>query len=123
MWLNQQLNQNSGAELPLTGKVTRVENGRVDVSSFTKLADVPCAAGFGLRGTPSVGDTALIVPANGGYYCIGMEQDAPLPEGETALVSSGGAEIRLCADGSIRLNGLVITRDGVLIPAQGGTQE
>lgn len=116
MWLNQKLSRDETAETPHTGMVTRVNGRLVDVSSHIRLADIPCISTFGAEGMPAVGDTVLVLPTIGGYACIGIQNERPLPEGEVRLTSPGGAELLLKADGSISLNGLIITKEGALLP-------
>ena len=119
MWLDQTLRRDEAAEAPHVGIVTRVSGRRVDVSSHIRLAGIPCVSGFRTEGMPAVGDAVLVLPANGGYFCIGTQREEALPEGELRLTSAGGAELLLKADGSIRLNGLTITKEGELIPPAG----
>lgn len=76
MWVSEQLNRCETAEPPHLGRVTRVDGGKVDVASHTRLCGVVCITGFGGGGLPAVGEEVLVLPGLEGWYCIGRPATA-----------------------------------------------
>jgi len=114
MWINERLNASPESELPHIGRVVRLQGGFADVEGDMKLAEVACISPFGMACLPPVGEEVLVVPGASGYYCIGSSAGAPAA-GAVTLRNAAGAEILLREDGSISLNGVVISKDGVII--------
>lgn len=76
---------------------------------------MPVFSPRGINYRPCEGDNILLMPVENSDVCVGVLcNSAGLASGELSLSSSGGANIHLKNDGSIVLNGLVITRDGKL---------
>lgn len=70
----------------------------------------------GISYLPCTGDHLLLLPAEGTSTCLGaLSATAGLAPGELRLRSSGGAELLLCANGDIRLNGVTITKSGQIL--------
>ena len=113
MWLNERLSRPDEAELPFFATVTAREGNAVETSSHTRLANAPCVLPPGLSALPEPGDEVLMLPTADGYACLGVP--AADADGGYTLSHPGGATIRLRADGSIELNGLLITREGALV--------
>lgn len=122
MWLQQQLSQLTPGETPFLGKIVEAAGGKVGISAHIRLADIPCVHPPGLFSMPRVGDDALILPVGGGYLCAAVLPQANSTEGEISLTAPGGASLHLCADGSVVINGVTITKAGEILPAkqQGG---
>ncbi len=71
----------------------------------------------GIAYRPCAGDHLLLMPVAGADTCLGaLTSTAGLAPGELQLSSSGGATIRLCQNGDIKLNGVTITKEGQIIP-------
>lgn len=93
-----------------------------DASGFGVVGDseITGALVFSPRGIaykPCVGDHLLLTPVTGADACAGaLTSTAGLAPGELRLSSSGGATIYLRQNGDIVLNGVVITKDGEIIP-------
>lgn len=109
MWINEQIRHTSEPEAPFWGTVTALRGNLADISSHTRLANAPCVVPFGMTILPKVGDLVLVLPTTEGYVCLGIASQASA--GEIRIQNTAGASIRLCTDGSIRLNGTVIPKD------------
>ena len=84
------------------------------------LRDAPRFGPYGYAARPPEGEQALLLPLGEGWICQGcLEGESSLQPGEIRLRSLGGAEILLQNSGEISLNGLIITKDGVLLPKEG----
>lgn len=92
-----------------------------DASGFGAVAEaqITGALVFSPRGVaykPCVGDRLLTLPVAGADTCVGaLTSTAGLAPGELRLTSSGGAQILLCQNGDIVLNGVTITPAGRII--------
>lgn len=106
MWIQDQIGRTDAPQLPFLGTVTALHNGLADISAHTRLANAPCVSPFGIASLPRAGDTVLVLPVMDGYVCLGM-LSAPAA-GELEIRNPAGAVIRLCTDGSIRLNDTLI---------------
>lgn len=106
MWIQEQIRRADLPQLPFLGTVTALHDGLADISAHTRLANAPCVSPFGVASLPRTGDTVLVLPVMDGYVCLGT-LSAPA-EGELEIRNPAGAVIRLCADGSIRLNDTLI---------------
>lgn len=117
MWMTERLRpgapQTQGAQAV---RVTDVKEGRVTVQGDTTRQDL-CYLHSGCRYSPSEGDRLLLLRAGGEQVIAGViaEGGAGLRPGEVELRSTGGAVLRLCADGTIKLNGLTISKDGEIV--------
>lgn len=102
MWLTEKL----AGQDPL-----RLTSGQVETGAgFAVQADSRYSAPeqlfpYGFASSPEQGRQAVML----GGYCAGLTNApaADLEEGEVRLYSSGGAEILLCCDGRVEINGQV----------------
>lgn len=71
-------------------------------------------APYGIQTKPVVGSTVALLPLSSGEYLLlgAVGEDNALQAGELRLQNSAGATILLKSDGSISLNGLIISSDG-----------
>lgn len=100
-------------------QVTFSESGGFGAVSATEQRGVPVFAPRGIAYRPCEGDNLLMVAADGADVCAGVLSAADgLECGELRLSSSGGAVIHMRRNGDITLNGVTITREGNIIPAQ-----
>lgn len=105
------------APVSLIGRVTLAQGG-VSVLAGAEYRAVPLILPYGFVGVPPEGVDVALMTVGGVTGCAGVIAPAgDTPPGEVCLRSQGGAEIRLCNDGSIRLNGVTITRDGAVVGA------
>lgn len=99
-----------------TGKivtVSGVQNGVIRiVGAGEQRVDVPVAGD--IEYMPRVGDKVFIAPFEDHYCCVGVvNTNTDLEQGEK-LIQSGGGYIRIKTSGDVVINGLVISKDGVI---------
>ena len=109
------LHRQSLGGAPTVAQVSASSPHVIGAVGETQHQGVPVFAPRGVFSLPQEGDNALLLSADGTQVCVGILQgkEDVLP-GELLLYSSGGAVILLKEDGSISLNGLVITKEGTL---------
>jgi hypothetical protein len=85
---------------------------------FAERRGVPVFAPRGFAYRPCAGDNLLLLEADGGPVCAGALVSADgLAPGEVRIDSGGGASVYLKENGDIVLNGVVITKQGEILPA------
>lgn len=79
--------------------------------------DIPVFAPRGISYRPCDGDRMLILPVDGVETCVGcLSVCSDVENGEIKLASAGGAALKMKNSGDVEINGLIITKDGRLIP-------
>lgn len=116
MWINERLNNPLESEPPYIGRVARIQGNQADVEGYMKLTGVTCISPFGMECLPAVGEEVLVLPGGKAYYCIGVPSGR---SGQTVIQNQAGARISLQGDGSVNINGVIISKDGVLTAPQG----
>ena len=108
MWISRQIIKEE--KLPPTecGKVTMNSGGKIEAASTGVERNVDFYSPYGY---------ISCVPKGGGeQVCIGVESDSSaVGYGEVKITSLSGAYIHLKNDGSIELNGLLISKEGKII--------
>ncbi len=105
MWLNE-LNRYRTSAPAQAGVVSLSENGQIGVTGCMENRTAPLFAPYGFFAVPSEGETALLVEMDGGYCIAGfLSHSKNLAPGELELRVPSGAYFRLCADGTLQLNG------------------
>lgn len=92
------------------------EGSGFSVSGVVLVKNCKAVFPYGITARPVAGEEGVMLRMDG-ERCVwlGQIQDvSDLKEGEIRLRAKGGAEIKLCANGEILLNGLRITKDGVM---------
>lgn len=112
MWLAKMIGRNSASEPILAAKT-----GDSRLIGDYEYGSIPFCAPYGIYSFPADGMDMAVFRMGEGDVCAGAV--APLPstlkKGELLITNEGGAFIRLCGDGSISLNGVTITKEGILI--------
>lgn len=94
-------------------QVTFSEGGGFGAVSSAERRGIPVFAPRGIAYVPCESDNLLMVEADGADVCAGVLSAADgLGGGELKLSSAGGAYVKLCNNGDIELNGVVITKTG-----------
>lgn len=90
------------------------ERGKVNVSSADSLGVVASndfrflkqASPYGVVSVPPKGENAVVLPLKDCRICLGtLSESKELEPGELVLFSKGGAEIYLCNNGKVYING------------------
>lgn len=114
MWINTQLGQRDLLEQPYAAKVVAVEGNCINAVAHTQTIGVEVATSYGISAMPTVGDEVVLIPTvDGKYFCIGSIVSNAVAN-EVSITAPSGAAIVLKSDGSISLNGLIISKGGIL---------
>jgi phage gp45-like len=115
MWISKQIVKNEDEPISQTGKSTLNSDGSVEVVSTGVNRDVKMYAPFGYSYSLPTGINVLLTQGDGTQTGIGVELDSKnLKSGEIKITSSSGAYIYLKQDGSVVINGLAISKEGVI---------
>lgn len=116
MWISQRMMREKRVAEPQAGPVSLVGEGYLYAQGVREARDMPLFAPYGYAALPPEGEQAMMVPVGQDYVCLGVRTLAgELLPGEVTIASAGGAKIQLRNDGSVVINGLVITKDGELL--------
>ena len=125
MWLMNQLGRRRETKGASLAPLTYAEGGSFGAVGEREWRE-PLAIGFlgnvvDLWERLAEEDELLVVESERGEVCAGVRAELTgLQPGELRLGREGGACILLRQDGSILLNGLVITPAGTILPTEGG---
>lgn len=108
MWLLDYITQNGKNGKPAEkGKVNASSAegmGVVASNSFRALKQV---LPYGIVSVPPNGEDAVVIPLSDSQVCLGtICENKNVQPGEILLFSKGGAEIYLCNDGKVYINGV-----------------
>ena len=111
MWISKQIIKEQ--KVPA---VTMSSNGAVEATSTGVERNVNFYSPYGYNFCVPKGERLLLTQGGGEQVCIGVENDSSNVEyGEIKITSLSGAYIHLKNDGSIVINGLVISKEGKII--------
>lgn len=112
MWLNEKMIDKGTSSEIESAKVT-IGGDRVETLSSGQQRGAQVYAPYGYRASvPSGQDVLLISGAEGGFVAGVKSKSEALNSGEIEITSSGGAKIKLCNDGRIVINGMIINKEG-----------
>lgn len=103
-------------ETPVIAQVSYSEGAGFGAVGESEHRQIPVFAPRGICYRPCEGDNLLLIPVDGADVCAGVLSGENLEPGELALSSAGGARILLKKNGDVVINGVVISRDGVVTP-------
>lgn len=113
MWLAKQAAQGRQRQ-PVS--VQGAQMGELYPLGEFEYRELPSCGPYGIYSRPPHKTDLMVLSTDGGKACIGAVtepgEQPGLEPGEVLIRSAGGAEIKLCADGSILLNGLRISKSG-----------
>ena len=107
MWLNERARQSGGAGYECAG--VTLGGSQVETVASAHLRETPVYAPYGYAANVPAGAQVLLLSG----ARMGSTDLAP---GEVELRGPGGAVVRLCRDGTVRINGLVINEKGEIEP-------
>ena len=109
MWLNERARQTGGAGYECAG--VTLGGSQVETVASAHLRETPVYAPYGYA------QVLLLSGGEDGAVVAGARMgNADLAPGEVELRGPGGAVVRLCRDGTVRINGLVINEKGEIEP-------
>lgn len=112
MWLNERKTPVSGAGYECAG--VTLGGSQVETVASAHVRETPVYAPYGYAAHVPTGAQVLLLSggADGAVVAGTRMGAAHLAPGEVELRSPGGAVLRLCQDGTVRINGLVINKKG-----------
>lgn len=119
MWLSKRFN-NPYVSVSEVGTVTTSNNSIINASSTISSNGVSNYSPYGYSFSVPTGEEVLLVNSSLGTVGAGIKmKNENLSSGEIAISSIGGAKIILKNDGTVDINGIVITKDGSLLNKEG----
>lgn len=116
MWISKQIIKEETQPPTECGTLTMNVNGSIEAASTGLERSIEVYAPFGYKSSIPSGTNLLLSQGGGQQVCIGVKSDAPsLKEGEIKIESPCGGYVYLKADGSVEINGLLITKEGKLV--------
>ncbi len=133
MWLSKILNENKTESPAVEGISTGNSADGTCASAEYSAFGIPAFSPYGYTAAIPAGEELLLINSAAGTVCAGCREGgaagntnsnnaaandtaaAGLAPGEISITSLGGASITLKNDGSVIINGLTITKDGVLL--------
>ena len=114
MWLSKAFKSTRSVAAE-KGTVAISGSSTLNTSSTIQSASVQSYAPYGYSAFAPAGEEILIInSADGGVGAGVIMGDDALDEGEISIRSGGGACVRLKKDGTVEINGVVFTSDGVI---------
>ena len=112
--MQQRFEEPSAESRPMVGKVLLSVAQRLHVSGALDISNQEVSAPYGYIACPPE-ETVVLMQETGERKfvilgCLQSSQD--LLPGEILIQAQSGASIRLCADGSVNINGTIIGTDG-----------
>lgn len=115
MWISRHLTKNGGAPLPEAAKIT-LEGAGIEATGSSQIRDFVQYGPYGYQAVPPAGSDVLLVPVASGTAAVGAAMGTQgLDKGEIRITALSGAYLCLRGDGSVVINGLVISPGGEVI--------
>lgn len=119
MWLSKRFN-NPKISVSEVGMVTNSNNSIINTSSTVSSNGVLNYSPYGYSFSAPTGEEVLLINSSLGTVGAGTKmKNQNLSSGEISISSIGGAKIVLKNDGTVNINGIVITKDGRLLNKKG----
>lgn len=119
MWLSKRFN-NPKISVSEVGMVTNSNNSIINTSSTVSSNGVLNYSPYGYSFSAPTGEEVLLINSSLGTVGAGTKmKNQNLSSGEVSISSIGGAKIVLKNDGTVNINGIVITKDGRLLNKKG----
>lgn len=114
MWISRKIAGDTDVRIAEKGRVTMSSND-FEAGATVMQRSVENYAPYGYCSKAPVGEQVMILPSSDGQAVIGSLCDcANINSGEIKITSMGGAQIVLKNDGTIMLNSMVISKEGVI---------
>lgn len=114
MWISKNIAGMGYESLAERGSVTLSSN-EFEAGSTCTQRSIDTFAPYGYQSKAPVGQQVMILPSSDGQAVIGsLCSYKDLDSGEIRIISKGGATILLKNDGTIQLNSLTISKEGVV---------
>lgn len=106
MWILDRIVKNKNTTDAKSGEITNVDGKNISAAGTEEYSRLPIIAPYGITGFPPKGEKTVVLSYDFGKVCLGvLSYPSGLEEGEILLRSRGGAEIKLCNNGQVLING------------------
>lgn len=114
MWMSKNIAKVASNDMPEKGVVT-LSDREIEAGSTVTRRNIDAYSPYGYSAIPPVNNEVMLLPSNDGVVMLGTLMNTDnLESGEVKISSLGGATIILKNDGTISLNGLIISKKGVI---------
>ncbi|MEG1447889.1 MAG: hypothetical protein RR048_03380 [Oscillospiraceae bacterium] len=116
MWITQQINKGENLQSEFYGGYS----GEYDVVGQSSMKEIPFVFPFGFVSKPNHSRELVFMKSNKDI-CFGTisKSGGEVEKGEVMIYNDFGAFLKLMADGSVNINGLVIGKDGKIVGSGG----
>ena len=106
MWIVDRIVKPKASGEAKGGEITQVIGDSISAAGTEEYSSLPMISPYGIISCPPKGEKTVVLPYDFGTVCLGtLSYPQGLSEGEIVLRSYGGAEIKLCNDGKVLING------------------
>lgn len=114
MWMSKKIGKEASTDKAEKGVVTLADK-EFEAGSTVTRRNIESYSPYGYSAIPPINEEVMMLPSNEGVVCLGtLMKTKNLDSGEVKISSLGGATIILKNDGTISLNGLIISKRGVI---------
>lgn len=113
MWISKAINSVPVSQKPEKAVVTMATTGATEATGSFQTRDFIEFTPFGYASKIPQGTEVLMIPTSDGNACCGAKSASQsLTAGEIKITSPFGGYLHLKSDGSVVINGVVISIDG-----------
>lgn len=113
MWISEAINSATVSQKPEKAVVTMATTGATEATGSFQTRNFMEFAPFGYASKIPEGTEVLMIPTSDGNACCGAKSAShSLKPGEIKITSPFGGYMHLKTDGSVVINGVVISADG-----------
>ncbi|MGN0523984.1 MAG: hypothetical protein ACI4IG_06900 [Eubacterium sp.] len=115
MWLSKMISKTNSNNIAESGNVTIASADSIEANATVNCRNLPTYSPYGYTSVAPVGEEIMLIPSTNGQVAVGTRSSAlELESGEICISSKGGAKIILKNDGSVIINSVVISKNGVI---------
>lgn len=106
MWILDRIVKNNILTEAKSGEITNIDGKNISAAGTEEYSVLPLISPYGIVSFPPKGEKTVVLTYDFGKVCLGvLSYPENLEEGEILLRSRGGAEIKLCNNGKVLING------------------
>lgn len=112
MWMSKKIGKEASNDMAEKGIVT-LSDKEFEAGSTVTRRNIDAYSPYGYSAIPPINEEVMMLPSTDGVVMLGaLMKSSDLDSGEIKISSLGGAKIILKNDGTISLNGLIISKKG-----------
>lgn len=114
MWLSKMMKDSDYEDRAEIGSIT-LSGNTLEAESSVSVRELTAYSPYGYSYIPPVGEEIMLLPSADGKAIIGSKlKMKKIKSGEIEISSKGGAKILLRNDGTVVINSLEISKEGVI---------